>query len=83
MKLGPDMYLLNTFHIPKNEGVNEWVEGRCIQKTTKKYYEINKIGEQQLKNHAKEAQTDCFWDFEDLLKGKYKLYIDETWRVAL
>ena len=22
MKLGPDMYLLNTFHIPKNEFVN-------------------------------------------------------------
>ena len=43
MKLGPDMYLLNTFHIPKNEGVNEWVEGRGIQKTTKKCHEINKI----------------------------------------
>ena len=43
MKLGPVMYLLNTFHIPKHEGVNEWVGRRRIQKTTKKYHEINKI----------------------------------------
>ena len=43
MNLCPDMYLLNTFHIPKNEGVNEWVGGRCIQKTTKKRHKINKI----------------------------------------
>ena len=30
-------------NIPKNEDVNEWVEGRRIQKTTKKCHEINKI----------------------------------------
>ena len=43
MKLGPDMYLLNTFHIPKTEGVNEWAgEGR-FQKTIKTCYKINKI----------------------------------------
>ena len=28
MKLGPYLYLLNTFNIPNNEGVNEWVGGR-------------------------------------------------------
>ena len=27
MKLGPDMYHLNTFNIPKNGGVNEWAAG--------------------------------------------------------
>ena len=36
MKLGPDMYHLNTFHIPKHEGVNEWWMGG----TTKKPPEI-------------------------------------------
>ena len=28
---------------PKNAGVNEWVVGRRIQKTTKKRYKVNKI----------------------------------------
>ena len=40
------MYLLNSFQIPKNEVVNEWVgEGRGghVQKSTKKCHEINKI----------------------------------------
>ena len=27
MKLGPDMYLLNSFQIPKNEVVNELIGG--------------------------------------------------------
>ena len=27
MKLGPDVYHLNTFNIPKHEGVNEWAGG--------------------------------------------------------
>ena len=31
-----------------------------------------------MKKHTKEVQADCFWDFEGLLKGKYKWYIDET-----
>ena len=35
----PSEYLSNT----KNEGVNEWVGGRRIQKTTKKRHKINKI----------------------------------------
>ena len=45
MKLGPDMYHLNTFDIPKHEGVNKWAaEGvGCIQKTTKKCHEIKRI----------------------------------------
>ena len=43
MNLRPEMYLLNTFQIPKDECVNEWVGGRSIQKTTKKRYKINKI----------------------------------------
>ena len=37
------MYLLNTFHVPKNEGVNECVRERRIQKIQKKRYKINKI----------------------------------------
>ena len=32
MKLGPDMYHLNTSHIPKHEGVNKWVGGGTIKK---------------------------------------------------
>ena len=43
MNLRPDMYLLNTFQVPKNEGVNEWVGGRRIQKITKNRYKIKKI----------------------------------------
>ena len=43
MKPRSDMYLLNIFHIPENEGVNEWVGGKRIQKTTKKGHKINKI----------------------------------------
>ena len=43
MKLRLDMYLLNTFHVPKNEGVNECVREGHIQKIQKKRYKINKI----------------------------------------
>ena len=32
MKLVPDMHHLNTYNIPKNKGVNKWVE----EGTTKK-----------------------------------------------
>ena len=43
MRLGPDIYLLNTFHMPKCEVVNECAgEGR-IQKNPKKRHKINKI----------------------------------------
>ena len=41
------MYLLNTFHIPKNEGVNEWVAGR-----RKKCHEINKISTLKSPNYS-------------------------------
>ena len=33
MKLVPDMYHLNTFNIPKNKGMNEWVSGGATKKT--------------------------------------------------
>ena len=41
MKLGPDIYLLDTFHLLKNECVEEWGSGYIIQKTTKKCHKIN------------------------------------------
>ena len=34
MKLAPDMHHLNTFNIPKNKGVNEWVGGGATKKTS-------------------------------------------------
>ena len=40
MKLGPYFYHLNTFNMPNNEGVNEWVGN---QKSTRKCHEIKKI----------------------------------------
>ena len=43
MKLGPYLYHLNTFNIPNNEGVNEWVGGGRNQKTTIKCHEIKRI----------------------------------------
>ena len=43
MKLGWDMYHLNTFHLEQNEGGSEWAGGGCIQKTIKKSHEINII----------------------------------------
>ena len=43
MKLGPDMYHLNTFNIPKNEGVSEWVGRGRNQKATRKHHKIKRI----------------------------------------
>ena len=43
MKLGPGVYHLNTFNIPKHEGVNEWASGGHNQKTTRKCNEIKRI----------------------------------------
>ena len=43
MKLGPYLYHLNTFNIPNNEAVNEWVGRGCNQKTTRKCDEIKRI----------------------------------------
>ena len=43
MKLDPDIYLLNTFHIPENKVVNECAgEGR-MKKISQKRHKINKI----------------------------------------
>ena len=41
MKLGPDMYHLNTFHTHRNEGGSELTRGRGIQKTIKKCHKIS------------------------------------------
>ena len=41
MKLGPDMYHLNTFHTHRNEGGSELARGRGIQKTIKKCHKIS------------------------------------------
>ena len=43
MKLGPVMYHLKTFNIPKYESVNEWASVGCNQKSTKKCHEIKRI----------------------------------------
>ena len=45
MKFGRDMYHLNTFNIPKHEGVNKWAGGggEHIQKITRKYHEFKRI----------------------------------------
>ena len=34
MKLIPDIRHLNTFNMPKNKGVNEWVGGGATKKTS-------------------------------------------------
>ena len=47
MKLVPDMYHVNTFNIPKHEGVNKWAGGGRIQKTTKN---VMKLRESRLSN---------------------------------
>ena len=36
MKLVPNMHHPNTFNIPKNKGVNEWVGEGATKKTLKK-----------------------------------------------
>ena len=43
MKLGPEMYHVNTFHLDQNEGGSELAAGRGIQNTIKRCHEINKI----------------------------------------
>ena len=43
MKLVPDMYHLNSFHLHRNEGGSEWAGDEHIPKTIKKWHEINKI----------------------------------------
>ena len=48
MKLGPDIYHVNIFGLPKNEGVNMWEGGGGrgewhIQRKTRKCHENNNI----------------------------------------
>ena len=45
MKLGPDMYHLNTFHLNRNRGGggSEWAGEGVHPKSIKKYHEINEI----------------------------------------
>ena len=61
MKLGPDMYHLNTFHLQQNEGSSEWVGGRCIQRTIKKCHEINKVS--TLTSHKNSLQNTMKVEF--------------------
>ena len=42
MKLDPYLYHLNTFNIPTNDGVNEWVGG-AQPKNHQKCHEIKRI----------------------------------------
>ena len=57
MKLGPDMYHLNTFNIPKHEGVNEWAGGGGEGGATKKPPEnAIKLRESQLSHHLEPIQ---------------------------
>ena len=57
MKLGAGTYHLNTFNIPKYEGVNKWVGGVCNQKTTRKCHEIKRISTFALsKNKSENAK---------------------------
>ena len=42
MKLGPDMYHLSTFHLPGNEGVNQWAGGGASKKPSKNAMKFTK-----------------------------------------
>ena len=59
MKLGPDMYHLNAFNIPKDEGVNKWEdEGLGGDRGTSKKPPENamKLRESRLSHHLKPTQ---------------------------
>ena len=43
IKLAPDMYHLNTFPLPRNEGVNRWAGGGACKKTKRTCHKNNKI----------------------------------------
>ena len=53
MKLGPDMNQLNTFNIPKHEGVNKWVGGGASKKPPEN---AMKLRESRLSHHLKPTQ---------------------------
>ena len=50
MKLGPGMYHLNTFNIPKHEGVNKWAA------SIKPPEDAMKFRESRLSHHLKPTQ---------------------------
>ena len=43
MKLGPDMYLLNTFRLQRNEGVNQWVGEGAYKKPLKNAIKLTRF----------------------------------------
>ena len=62
MKLGPDMYHLNTFHIHRNEGGIELARGRGIQKTIEKCHKISiKVALTRRNNSVKKAMNVWFF----------------------
>ena len=64
MKLGPEKYHLNTFHMHPNEGGSELATGRGIQKTIKIFHEINIISAlTRPKNSLKKLRTSGFFYF--------------------
>ena len=64
MKLGPEMYHLNTFYLHPNEGGSELAAGRGIQKTIKILYEINIISALTRPNNSlKKLRTSGFFCF--------------------
>ena len=64
MKVGPDMYHLKTFNIPKHEDVNKWAgagRGR-IHKSTRKCHEIKRISTFELsKTNSDNAKEKGFF----------------------
>ena len=58
MKLGPDMYHLNTFNLQQNEGGSDLTGGRGIQKTIKKCHEINMISALTRPNNSLKNATN-------------------------
>ena len=43
MKLDPYLYHLNTFNIPNNDGVNEWVGGGAAKKPLENAKKLREI----------------------------------------
>ena len=54
MKLGPDMYHLNTFNMIKHEGVNEWAGGDATKKPPENAMKLRE--ESRLSHHLKPIQ---------------------------
>ena len=52
-KLGQDMYHLNTFNVPKHEGVNKWAGGDVTKKPPEN---VMKLRESRLSHHLKPIQ---------------------------